>query len=102
MAVPDIRSRRVVRKEFEFDVDRDGQLVQAAGAYARHAVLTAFEMIGGVEAMAEWALANKSEFYTKLFPKLIGRAAPPPPPRALEDEIKELVIEEEEIEDGDQ
>lgn len=36
-------------------------------------VLVAFEMIGGVEAMASWAEKNRGEFYTKLFPKVITR-----------------------------
>lgn len=44
-----------------------------AGKYARNAVLTVFETIGGVERMAEWAEDNPGEFYTKLFAKTITR-----------------------------
>lgn len=43
------------------------------GRYARENVMVAFEMIGGVDAFAAWAEKNKSEFYTKLFPKVIGK-----------------------------
>jgi hypothetical protein len=32
-----------------------------------------FEMIGGVERMADWADTNPGEFYTRIFPKLIER-----------------------------
>lgn len=54
-------------------VDADGQVIVHAGRYARNAVLTAFEMIGGTEAMADWAKENPTDFYTKLFPKVIDR-----------------------------
>lgn len=52
----------------------DGTVMVSAGRYARHAVLTAFEMIGGVERMAEWADENPGEFFTKLFSKTIQRS----------------------------
>lgn len=51
----------------------DGAIMISAGKYARHAVMTAFEMIGGVKRMAEWADENPGEFYTKMFAKTITR-----------------------------
>lgn len=53
--------------------DADGAVIPHAGRYARECVLVAFEMIGGVEAMADWAQKNKTDFYTKLFPKVITK-----------------------------
>lgn len=43
------------------------------GKYARMAVLTAFEMIGGTKALAEWAEENPEKFYTQLFGKTITK-----------------------------
>jgi hypothetical protein len=40
--------------------------------YAGSVVMTVFEQIGGTRRMAEWADENPSDFYTKLFPKLIS------------------------------
>ncbi len=40
--------------------------------YAGSVVMTVFEQIGGVRTMSEWAEENKTDFYTKLFPKLIS------------------------------
>lgn len=51
----------------------NGEIYQAVGKYARSAVLFAFEDMGGPEALSEWAQANKDDFYTKLFPKIIAR-----------------------------
>lgn len=51
----------------------DGAVIPHAGRYAREAVLLAFEMIGGVERMADWAAKNPGEFYTKLYTKVITR-----------------------------
>lgn len=53
--------------------DADGAVIAHAGRYARECVLVAFEMIGGVERMADWAAKNPGEFYTKLFTKVITR-----------------------------
>lgn len=53
--------------------DADGAVIAHAGRYSREMVLLAFEMIGGVERMADWADRNPGEFYTKLFPKVITR-----------------------------
>ena len=37
-------------------------------------VLSTVEMIGGLDRMALWADANPTDFYTKLFPKVISRS----------------------------
>ena len=51
----------------------DGTIMVNASKYARAAVLTAFEMIGGTHALAEWARDNQSDFYTKVFGKTIQK-----------------------------
>jgi hypothetical protein len=51
----------------------DGAVIQHAGRYARESVLLAFEMIGGVERLADWAAKNPTEFYTRLYTKVITR-----------------------------
>ncbi|MEO8128359.1 MAG: hypothetical protein ABI822_14765 [Bryobacteraceae bacterium] len=53
--------------------DADGAVIANAGRYSRECVLLAFEMIGGVERMADWANKNPTEFYTRLFTKTITR-----------------------------
>lgn len=55
------------------DTDADGQLYQHVGRYAGRMVLTAFDMIGGVDRFAAWAESNPSDFYTKVFPKVIAK-----------------------------
>ena len=54
-------------------VGPDGELKVNPGRYARKAIVATFDMLGGVEAFAEWADENKDEFYTKLFPKIVGK-----------------------------
>lgn len=56
-------------------VDGTGEMAVNAGRYSRAAVIMAFELNGGIEKFAEWADENPSEFYTKMFSKLIGREA---------------------------
>jgi hypothetical protein len=51
----------------------DGTIMINASKYARNAVLTAFEMIGGTEELANWGRDNKTDFYTKLFGKTIQK-----------------------------
>lgn len=51
----------------------DGTIMVNAGKYARQSVLTAFEMIGGTPALAEWGAQNQEKFYTSLFAKTIGK-----------------------------
>lgn len=55
------------------DTDSDGALYQHVGRYAGRMVLTAFDMIGGVDRLAAWADANPEKFYTSVFPKIIAK-----------------------------
>jgi hypothetical protein len=47
---------------------------QHVGRYAGAVVLSTFEMIGGLPRMAAWADGNPTDFFTKLFPKMISRS----------------------------
>jgi hypothetical protein len=47
---------------------------QHVGRYAGALVLSTFEMIGGLPRMATWADDNPTDFFTKLFPKMISRS----------------------------
>lgn len=44
-----------------------------ASKYARQAVLTAFEMMGGTEALADWGRENPGDFYKSIFSKTIQK-----------------------------
>ena len=47
---------------------------QHVGRYAGAVVMAVFEQIGGVDRMKAWADTNPTDFYTKLFPKMISRS----------------------------
>lgn len=47
---------------------------QHIGRFAGAVVVSVFEMIGGAPRMAAWADTNPTDFYTKLFPKMISRS----------------------------
>jgi hypothetical protein len=47
---------------------------QHVGRYAGAAVMHCFEAIGGADRMKTWADQNPTDFYTKLFPKMISRS----------------------------
>ena len=51
-----------------------GEAYQHVGRYAGAVVLSVFEQIGGMDRMASWADTNPTDFYTKLFPKLIAKS----------------------------
>lgn len=72
------------------DVSQSGEVMAHAGKYARHAVLTVFHQMGGTDAMTEWAKKNQTDFYTKLFPKVIDREPPQQGDRSVEDLLGEL------------
>lgn len=55
------------------EADADGALYQHVGRYAGRMVLTAFDMIGGVDRLAAWAEKNPTDFFTKVFPKVIAK-----------------------------
>lgn len=60
------------------NVDRlpivSGETYQHVGRYAGAVVMSVFEQIGGVPRMTAWAESNPTDFYTKLFPKMIQRS----------------------------
>lgn len=47
---------------------------QHVGRFAGAMVLSCHEMIGGLPRMAAWADQNPTDFYTKLYPKMISRS----------------------------
>lgn len=47
---------------------------QHIGRYSGAVIGTVFEMMGGVARMVDWADRNPTDFYTKLFPKVIARS----------------------------
>ena len=47
---------------------------QHLGRFSGALVLSVFEMIGGAPRMASWADQNPTDFYTKIFPKMISRS----------------------------
>lgn len=47
---------------------------QHVGRFAGALVMSCFEQIGGLPRMAVWADGNPTDFYTKLFPKMISRS----------------------------
>ena len=52
-----------------------GEAYQHIGRFAGALVLSCFEQIGGLPRMASWADQNPTDFYTKLFPKMISKTA---------------------------
>lgn len=70
--------------------DADGAVIAHAGRYARECVLIAFEMIGGVERLADWADKNPDAFFTKLYPKIITREMEMTPSEGIEDLLLRL------------
>lgn len=47
---------------------------QHVGRFAGALVMSCFEQIGGLPRMAVWADGNPTDFFTKLFPKMISRS----------------------------
>jgi hypothetical protein len=47
---------------------------QHVGRFAGALVMSCFEQMGGLPRMATWADENPTDFYTKLFPKMISRS----------------------------
>jgi len=82
-------------------VNPSGELMINAGRYSRGAVIAAFEMMGGIEAFALWAVENQSEFYTKMFGKVIGRELEVKSSDGLEDMLTILDGEADEIEEAE-
>lgn len=70
--------------------DADGAVIAHAGRYARECVLLAFEMIGGVERMADWATKNPDLFYTRIYTKVITREVEVTASEGIEDLLARL------------
>jgi hypothetical protein len=70
--------------------DADGAVIQHTGRYAREAVLTAFNMIGGVQRLADWWDKNPGEGYTKLLPKIITREVEVHASEGVEELLRQL------------
>lgn len=68
----------------------DGAVIPHVGRYARESVLLAFEMIGGVERLADWATKNPGEFYTKMFTKVVTREVEVSASEGIEDLLLRL------------
>ena len=49
----------------------DAEFYANIGRFAGAQIATVFEMIGGVNRMAEWADENPEAFFTKTFPKIV-------------------------------
>lgn len=81
------------------NVTADGSLTVPASKYSRAAIVGAFEMIGGMEAFAAWALANQSEFYTKLFGKVVGKEIAEAGPEDIDNLLDLLDDEVEDVTD---
>lgn len=47
---------------------------QHVGRFAGALVMSCFEQMGGLPRMTTWADENPTDFYTKLFPKMISRS----------------------------
>jgi hypothetical protein len=51
-----------------------GEAYQHVGRFAGALVMSCFEQMGGLPRMVAWAEGNPTDFYTKLFPKMIQRS----------------------------
>jgi hypothetical protein len=73
------------------------------GRYAGALVMSVFEQMGGAPRMASWADQNPTDFYTKLFPKMISRSAQVDVSGTLtiDDAISKLDRQDEDVIDAD-
>ncbi len=92
-------NRRAIGLSKVTTINAAGELMVNAGRYSRGAVICAFEMMGGIETFAEWADENKTEFYTKMFGKTIGRETENKSSDSVEEMLKVLDGEAEDITD---
>lgn len=93
----------IALKKFNSNVSVNGmgELTVNAGRYSRAAVIMAFELNGGIEKFAEWADENPSEFYTKMFSKLIGRENEAVKEESIEARLKALDGDSQDITDAE-
>ena len=74
--LPPLRHPELTPQRTVLDMPQiSGEAFQHVGRYAGAIVLSCFEQIGGLQRMAHWADSNPTDFYTKLFPKMIQRSA---------------------------
>lgn len=71
LPLPDLTPSRAVAQIGHIS----GEAYQHVGRYAGAVVMACFEQMGGLQRMASWADTNPTDFYTKLFPKLVQRSA---------------------------
>lgn len=91
----------LIKFEKATSVNGAGELMVNAGRFSRGAVVAAFEMMGGIETFAEWATENQTDFYTKMFGKVIGRELEVKSTDGLEDMLTVLDAEPEDIEEAE-
>lgn len=94
-------SSALILKEFSNTsiVNGAGGLSASAGKFSRSAVVAAFQLNGGLEAFANWAKENQTDFYCRMFGKIIGTE--PLDPAGGSDDVEELLntIDDIEFED---
>jgi len=94
-------SNALILKEFKNStlVNGAGGLSVSAGRFSRGAIIAAFELNGGLEAFATWAKENQTDFYTRMFGRVIGKEALEAPKGP--DDVEDLLdaIEDVEFED---
>lgn len=77
-AAPKLPATRTDAQQPPRDVSKlpmiSAEQYQHVGRFAGALVMSCFEQIGGLPRMATWADDNPTDFYTKLFPKMISRS----------------------------
>lgn len=70
----------------------DGSVIGSLnlGKYHRQAISTVFEMLGGVDGLHAWAQENRSDYYLKLYPKIIPREVEVQASEGVEDLLRQL------------
>ena len=93
--------RALILKDFRNSVVANGAggINVSAGRFSRGAIVAAFELNGGLETFADWAKENPTDFYTRMFGRIIGKEAlePTKGPDDVEDLLE--TIEDAEYED---
>ena len=94
-------SRELILKDFSNSalVNGAGGINVSAGRFSRGAIVAAFQLNGGLEAFADWAKDNPTDFYTRMFGRVIGKEAMEAPKGP--DDVEDLLdaIEDVEYED---
>lgn len=49
------------------------EISPTVGQFARNTIMAVHNALGGAQAMAEWAADNRTDFYTKLFPRIVTK-----------------------------